>query len=261
MPKQRRLMFYIWDKDVTGKAKVGGLPITSALDEGVQAALGVVYMTKGKIPKPDEYDLYDWQPQSLSHAMTLGEVPRPGIVIAIGKSHQAPDKLAIAFTVKMGAEQTPHPRFRREFDTWMQGEESKFEPVAPTLHDVFLSYASPDAGVASEIRDSLLGKGIKCFMSEKDIKSGVLWEKKIRDAIKGARLAIVLLTPESLHSKWVMCEAGAFWVLEKPLIPALMNVKKDDLPEPIGKHQAVSIETIAGRDNLYADVISFCASS
>lgn len=47
----------------------------------------------------------------------------------------------------------------------------------------------------------------------------------------GTNNRVRLLTPKSIESDWVMCEAGACWVLEKPIIPAVLYVDVKTLRE------------------------------
>ena len=87
-------------------------------------------------------------------------------------------------------------------------------------------------------------------MAQKDLKIGI-WEEEIRNALIGAYAAIIILTPNSIHSKWVMCEAGACWALNKPLIPVINYIKPEDLPQIISKYQAIPFNTTESRDNFY----------
>ncbi len=125
-------------------------------------------------------------------------------------------------------------------------------------YDVFISYSKKDNDVASEIRDSLSGRQIKCFMAEKDIASGMVWEEEILNALKESPIGIILLTPNSFNSNWVMCEAGAFWALGKSLVAPYMFVDIDKLPEPIKKYQCKPIQTIEARKILCDEIFNLC---
>jgi hypothetical protein len=45
-------------------------------------------------------------------------------------------------------------------------------------------------------------------------------------------------------------ETGAAWALGKPLIPALVHIAIDQLPDPVRRYQARVIETTAQRQSL-----------
>ena len=95
-------------------------------------------------------------------------------------------------------------------------------------------------------------------MDKKSLSIGTIWENDIRKALVNSLSEVILLTPESIKSLWVMCEVGACWVLEKRIFPALLNVKLEDLPEPIRKYQCIQIKTIENRNKLKDDIIQYC---
>jgi len=53
------------------------------------------------------------------------------------------------------------------------------------------------------------------------LSAGEDWEPKLRDEIAQSDVFMVLLSPASLASKWVLHELGAAWALKKPIIPVL----------------------------------------
>lgn len=129
-----------------------------------------------------------------------------------------------------------------------QGDESEEEI------DVFLSYSSKDTDVANELVQIFIDNGLSCYMASKSLSGGELWEEAIRRALFRSKELVVLLTPNSIKSSWVMIEAGAAWVLQKPIIPCIQYVKASELPEPISKHQAVSILTYEDKKNIAQQV-------
>ena len=108
----------------------------------------------------------------------------------------------------------------------------------PYEFDIFISYGHDDADTAACLASRLDDEGFRCFLAEKDIRSGEQWEPRIRDARIASERVLLLITPNSKDSRWVNAEAGAAWALDKPLIPALMFVKPDEVIELIRKHQA-----------------------
>lgn len=110
-------------------------------------------------------------------------------------------------------------------------------------YEVFLSYAHKDAELASEIREALQAAGRSCFMAEKDIPVAAEWESEIHGALLGCSLFLVLVTPHSKDSAWVLLESGGAWILGKKVIPALANVDPSSLPDPISRFQASHVQT------------------
>ena len=121
-------------------------------------------------------------------------------------------------------------------------------------YDVFISYASADSAVAAELKNDFEQHGWKCFMSEKDIEVSAKWQEKIRDALLQSERVLILITPRSIAKPWILMETGAAWVLDKPLIPALIQVAPAELAEPVSSRQARVIETTAQRRDLVAEL-------
>ena len=132
-----------------------------------------------------------------------------------------------------------------EFDSWL----NKLVPLTPEF-DLFISYATADADVAGELRDQLVARGLKCFMAEKDVNLAENWQEPIRFALIGSKRVLILCTPESCKSSWLLMETGAAWALGKPLIPLLFGVDGAALIEPIRRHQARVIRTMGQREAL-----------
>lgn len=117
-------------------------------------------------------------------------------------------------------------------------------------YDIFLSYSNKDKTIADDLYSRLKKAGLKCFMAEKDISVTNQWEPEIRNALRSSQNVLILITPRSNDSKWIMIEVGAAWALEKNLIPALMIVQPNELIEPISRFQARLIETPNQIENL-----------
>jgi hypothetical protein len=122
------------------------------------------------------------------------------------------------------------------------------------LYDVFISYSHKDEEVAKELCQLLEAEWLECFMSNRDISSGDPWAETIRDALEGSQELLLVITADSIDSKWVMCEGGAGWVLKKRMVPALLKVEPDLLPEPIKRHQARKIDTITQKKSLAKEI-------
>jgi len=110
-------------------------------------------------------------------------------------------------------------------------------------YDVFLSYQNEDSDLAKEIDQKICKAGLKCFMYDRDTSIADKWEAEIRGAILDATYMLLLITPYSKDSPWLHYEAGAGWIEEKNVIPALRYVKHDDLIDSIKQFQGVVIET------------------
>ena len=123
-------------------------------------------------------------------------------------------------------------------------------------NDVFLSYSIKDQEVADELYEMLKQKGISCFMGSRDIEARTFWEDDSRRAIESSLVVLVLITQNSKKSAWVLAEAGAAWGLKKTIIPIIMAVSFDELPELITKSQVARYDTMAEREKLVERVKS-----
>lgn len=272
MPKERTILFLVYRNEQKGlqplpvqesKSLREVLAYKFSLDDAIARALASEKLSRGMQSEPDNFDLYAWDLRPLSHNLQVREIPKPGVLFVIERTEHTTDPKKTqgqgtefcAYLLKCDANTSEDTNLRKAVDKFLQSSDAQYEP---TRFDVFLSYASKDAALASEIRNLLHQHGINCFMAQKDIHIGRFWEKEILESLRSAKIAVILLTPNSKDSKWVMCEAGAFWALEKPIVPALLFVEPESLPEPISKCQGKKIETTEGREAFYQEVARLC---
>lgn len=116
--------------------------------------------------------------------------------------------------------------------------------------NIFISYANEDHELAEEFAELLTELKIKTFVANIDILPGTDWYNKLRDEIHKADELLLIVSPKSVNSSWVMIEIGAAWALGKRITPALLYENVDDVPEPIKRFQAQKIITISQRRKL-----------
>jgi hypothetical protein len=94
---------------------------------------------------------------------------------------------------------------------------------------IFLSYATADRTDARKVR-SLLSKrpDLRIFTTE-TLSAGEDWESKLKGEISQCEIFIVLVSPTSVDSKWVLHELGAAWALDKPILAVVTD------PEVVSK--------------------------
>ncbi len=76
------------------------------------------------------------------------------------------------------------------------------------MHDVFISYSSKNKTIADAVCNRLESANIKCWYAPRDIAPGEDWEDAIINAIKGARIFILIYTKDSNASKQVLNEVA-----------------------------------------------------
>lgn len=119
---------------------------------------------------------------------------------------------------------------------------------------IFLSHSHSDYAIAVALKDLLedfFGAGVDIhFSSDQDqgrgVEPGVQWRQWIRDRVQGAAKTVVILTPRSSISPWVLWEAGAAEGIaaatSRPdaVVPLVVGLDgEDQLPEPIRGTQFV----------------------
>ncbi|MDQ3919295.1 MAG: toll/interleukin-1 receptor domain-containing protein, partial [Acidobacteriota bacterium] len=73
-------------------------------------------------------------------------------------------------------------------------------------HDVFISYAAEDHGVAEEVCRALEEHGVKCWIAPRDVPYGTDYEDAIVDAISASPLLVLILSARSNASPHVKRE-------------------------------------------------------
>jgi hypothetical protein len=103
--------------------------------------------------------------------------------------------------------------------------------IVQPVHDVFVSYASPDQQEANVLFDAVTKAGGKAFLSSKLLSPGDDFAETIRSQLISSRELWLLVSPNSLKSEWVLTEWGAAWLAGKRIVPILHRCRPEDLPD------------------------------
>lgn len=124
-------------------------------------------------------------------------------------------------------------------------------PGAIEKPTVFLSHAVTDAPIAKVLHDEInriFANGVTVYASSVPgvVKPGEDWLESIRSNLYEAHAVIVVVTPVSINRPWIWFEVGASWsrMLEGRghILPVCVpEIDKGDLPEPLGRLQAMSL--------------------
>ncbi len=76
------------------------------------------------------------------------------------------------------------------------------QATADTAH-VFISYASPDGGIASALVEHLERQGIPCWIAPRNVDAGALYADAIVRAIGGAKAFVLVLSESAIASAHV----------------------------------------------------------
>jgi hypothetical protein len=192
--------------------------------------------------------VYDWSFRRLPDDLAVGQVPEPGVLIAVspvGADHysepgEAPNPLLLQQAVRasLRRDETYGPRLER----FLTGPDALWEPDPIPLHDAFVSYSTRDALLAHEIVRELAARDLKCFLAEISLAAGRLWAEELRLALAASRVGVILVTPQSVSSAWVLAEVGATWSHAKAVVPVLAEVNASDVPPPLKPHMDHAVD-------------------
>jgi len=83
------------------------------------------------------------------------------------------------------------------------GGEGQTTATQSAMPDVFISYASPDNGVAKSIVDNLEQHGLKCWLAPRNVKPGTVYAEAIVRAIYEAKAVVLVLSANAMASAHV----------------------------------------------------------
>lgn len=104
---------------------------------------------------------------------------------------------------------------------------------------IFISWSGERSKNFAEFLQNWLGNIIQSvdpFLSG-DIDKGSKWGPKISQELQESKLGILCLTPENIHSEWIIFEAGALSKLGDKVCPILINIDKSSIELPLSQFQ------------------------
>lgn len=109
---------------------------------------------------------------------------------------------------------------------------------------VFISHSSKDKWAARRISEDLKILGAETFLDEKDIQTGQSIDDSITKHLKSCDDFLIIISPASIKSEWVLIELGGALILEKKIIPILFYVGANEIPQVINLKLARDINNI-----------------
>ncbi|WP_421706396.1 toll/interleukin-1 receptor domain-containing protein [Alloalcanivorax xenomutans] len=112
---------------------------------------------------------------------------------------------------------------------------------------VFISWSGKRSrALANALRDWLpmVLQYVEPWVSDKDISAGDRWAQAIAGELEASNFGIICITPENLHSEWILFESGALSksMLDAKVIPLLFGLELSDLSGPLSQFQAQKLE-------------------
>jgi tetratricopeptide (TPR) repeat protein len=90
-------------------------------------------------------------------------------------------------------------------------------------HQVFISYSVHDRPAAEAACASLERSGLRCWMAPRDVTPGAIYTEELVDAITGARVVVLLLSPNANASPTVLREVERAVSHDVPVLPVRLE--------------------------------------
>jgi formylglycine-generating enzyme required for sulfatase activity len=109
---------------------------------------------------------------------------------------------------------------------------------------IFVSYSKKDKTFAHKLADDLEAAGYDIWI-DREIEGGVEWRKTIEEKLRAAREVIVIISPNSIVSKWVNHEATIAHGMNKKIFPLLIEPIDVELPLWLDKTQWIDVSDVS----------------
>ena len=103
-----------------------------------------------------------------------------------------------------------------------------FDDYGPSGHDIFISYSSMDNDIADAVCKFLEQNGHECWIAPRNIKAGKNYASQINDAIKSAKILVLIYSRHAQRSNFVTNEVGIAYQNGIALLPFMVD---ESLPE------------------------------
>ena len=119
-------------------------------------------------------------------------------------------------------------------------------PAGAASRSVFLSYASPDVGVASQVCQFLESHGVPCWMAPRDVKPGAAYADAIVRAINEASALVLVLSASAMASEHVSREVERAASKHKPVVAFRVDAAKlsAELEYFLSRSQWIDVPTL-----------------
>jgi TIR domain len=111
------------------------------------------------------------------------------------------------------------------------------------MADVFISYSKPHAAITRKLADELEAKGLSVWW-DTDLLAGETFRDRIVEELKACKAAIVIWTPQSVKSAYVISEAERARLANKLIQLRTSDVNPSDLPPPFDTAHVSSVDDL-----------------
>jgi len=107
---------------------------------------------------------------------------------------------------------------------------------------IFVSYAHHDRALAEQLFRMLRSLSVNVW-SDDDLRAGENWQETLRSRLRDSEYFVLLLTPKTFESSWVLQELGAAFALGKQIIPVVTDRRLvARLPVDLAKVHSLTVD-------------------
>ena len=108
---------------------------------------------------------------------------------------------------------------------------------------MFISWSGEQSKAFAEAFRNWLPKiinAVRPWLSSADIEMGARWSIDVAAKLEASKFGIICLTPNNMHSDWILFEAGALskTIVNTHVSPVLIGLEPSDIHGPLAQFQA-----------------------
>lgn len=131
---------------------------------------------------------------------------------------------------------------------------------SPATGSAFISHSHQDNDLVRDLARRLRDAGLQPFVDFTDLPIGADWKKTLRKQMRSADAVLMLITPASLKSPWMMTELGMAEGFERIIVPVTAGLKSRDLPAPLQTYQVAPFDQVDGAIRMLAERLTTAAN-
>src|SRR5262245_2074024 len=125
---------------------------------------------------------------------------------------------------------------------------------------VFISHSHEDNELVRDLVRRLGDAGLQPFVDFTELPVGPDWKKTVREQIRSADAVLILITPATLKSPWMMTELGMAEGFERIIVPVTAGLKSRDLPAPLQTYQVAPFDQVDGAIRVLSERLTAAAN-
>lgn len=221
------------------KVPIGYFAISRSLQQRWREVFNILFNSPDICTK-----LSEWDPSNLSEHTEDPDQKEDAI---LAKVLQTDEELKRLLYSPHGLKWLQNTALRKAAIQFLRTQRvSDEEHPSPTRiqRQVFLSYSPLDEELAHAISSKFKAEGISHLWVSHKLSTGEDWFQFVHRAIAESAEICLLVTPNSMNSKWAMVEIGAALGLGKRGVALLSDLDMFQMPEQLHRFQCYDIDDI-----------------